>query len=670
MCLTSARLRITHSPPRDEPLRVKARVSRHRSVSSGCCFVRRARENVLNVHAQTPPQAETVAVVQLATRGRFPCEATLSRALPRLLTERLNTPNAQVRATFVELRPAAPTDDASETSPWAPLYEDHDAPRDKVVCRAPMEHEALAQLAAELRASWWLTGWLEVDEPAQRFSLDLALGHPGASVDIPGQPLAPAPEASWERSFEGELDELASSLNAIAAALIEAISGAVVAPEELIVETRHFGAMLGWCAALDAVDAEQRKLWLAMACHDDPHFLEPLFERAIDALDDEDQAAFDALLGDILVAAQHRPRHLAARLVALDDMGCDLALYRIASFLAPVCATPHRVWGLAALAALRMGPPATEDVFTAVAQDVAPADCVDVQLAAAMSALTWLYGNPERAERWASAALALGGDGERAVEALYALGSAHRVCGDFTSAARWLEQALGLAPERADVRGDLAGAYMCAGRAEDTIALLEDRCGTHATLWSNLALALSQRDALVEAERAATAATEHDPAHPQAWAVLGEVRRRRGDLERAERALALAQRLDPSNPFWHRELGRVLFAMGDHQRALEHFGVVIEHQPELARSTPEILFVMANMAERERGFDAAQRLLHQALALDPDFWQAANNLAVLLMRRDRFAEAAHWLRHALELAPDNEGIRRNLQRAIDATPGD
>ncbi len=73
------------------------------------------------------------------------------------------------------------------------------------------------------------------------------------------------------------------------------------------------------------------------------------------------------------------------------------------------------------------------------------------------------------------------------------------------------------------------------------------------------------------------------------------------------------------------------------------FKIVMAHQPELAQITPELLFVLAEFAQRDDRMADAESLLRTALDVEPRFWQAANNLGIMMLQRERVEEAVHSL---------------------------
>jgi Flp pilus assembly protein TadD len=66
-----------------------------------------------------------------------------------------------------------------------------------------------------------------------------------------------------------------------------------------------------------------------------------------------------------------------------------------------------------------------------------------------------------------------------------------------------------------------------------------------------------------------------------------------------------------------------------------------------------------------RRLGQAERLLRQAIEIEPDFPAAWNNLGVVLMERGEYGEARQVFRHAYALdSGESDDIRENLRLAI------
>lgn len=578
---------------------------------------------------------ESVAVIQLSAIEQYGYEGPVSRIMSALLSSRICRVGP-IHATHIELPAGDPHAHAAEEG-------DPDDPFN------------LTQLMSDIKARHWLMGWVVFDEDQQELTLDLELTSPGE---------ASGGEQVWEGTFSCELDEVADAMNRAAVAVAQQLVDlADVDQSALWVETRSFEAFRCYCHALDTPDMEQARALLEQACGADPYFSEALGELMLDALASDSRLRYESLCGELLRATHLRPGALVEQLHKLEQGGFfseALSLSVVAARLNP--RRPELMRSMSRLALFTDQEASSEAVSLLASQGALEQD--DGALLARMSMLYRRCGD-ESGVRRAERRLFDGGPAGHREMGLVALEAGH-----FELACEHLEATLQHLPDDAGAVGHLAGAYIQMSRFDEAARLLEVRSDRDATLNSNLALALRHMGRLAEAEQIAREAVDGDPTHPQAWAVLGDLRRAVGDLEEAEAAFRAAMAVDPENLVWHLELGRVLFHTGRFEQAMGLFGLVVERQPELAQITPEVLFVMAQLVEREHGAEAALPMLYSALEYDPGFWQAANNLAVLLMRLGRHAEAERMLIIALEQAPDNEGIHRNLLRARQGQDGD
>ena len=78
-----------------------------------------------------------------------------------------------------------------------------------------------------------------------------------------------------------------------------------------------------------------------------------------------------------------------------------------------------------------------------------------------------------------------------------------------------------------------------------------------------------------------------------------------------------------------------------------------------------VLLLLIGVAHaRVRDWADSETLLRQALRVDPDSYQASNNLGIVLARQGRVAEAQRLFRRALELAPCYVAARGNLALSL------
>lgn len=167
---------------------------------------------------------------------------------------------------------------------------------------------------------------------------------------------------------------------------------------------------------------------------------------------------------------------------------------------------------------------------------------------------------------------------------------------------------------------------------------------------------------LDEADRASRRALEIDPELAEGHASRGLVRFIQRDLEGAEDGFRTAVRLDPRLPEPHFFLARMLFQLGRFEEAAAEFEAANAVRPEhtsafFAGQAYEALGWEEQALERYR--DAVERVVEH-MALNPDDPRAATIRAVALHRIGRREEALEWGRRAIEIDPDDGGVRYNV----------
>ena len=88
---------------------------------------------------------------------------------------------------------------------------------------------------------------------------------------------------------------------------------------------------------------------------------------------------------------------------------------------------------------------------------------------------------------------------------------------------------------------------------------------------------------------------------------------------------------------------------------------------EAVRLTPDSVkanYNLGNALSRMNSFPEAQHFYEQALARSPADPRILNNLAYVLLKQGRHADAIGHYRRVLELDPDNAGAAHNLETAL------
>lgn len=278
-------------------------------------------------------------------------------------------------------------------------------------------------------------------------------------------------------------------------------------------------------------------------------------------------------------------------------------------------------------------------------------------------------------EGWARAA-------PRDAEALFGLGQVLYALGELDASLEALRQAEQLRRSRADIRSELGLVLHAQGKldkAEEKQRDALERDPAFAKAWFRLGVVICDRpDAATRYDEAAEAfrkAVKVDPQLVHAHLYLYRLERllvERGDPDAAKRAdrsfeavlayheqeqlarfgmghrrpklvgegearrLKRALKDAQDDPASHLAYGRLLHARGQVADALDHYGAALERRPDDVECLALAGAAYLSVGERE----AAEPLLRKALELDPEDVTSRRNLAWLLLRTDRAADAA------------------------------
>jgi tetratricopeptide (TPR) repeat protein len=166
------------------------------------------------------------------------------------------------------------------------------------------------------------------------------------------------------------------------------------------------------------------------------------------------------------------------------------------------------------------------------------------------------------------------------------------------------------------------------------------------------------------------------PDDPALLEQLGYIRLRQNRPDEALSVLKQATAIDASSSQLVTLAGEALIMKGDHAGAEEVLDRGLRENPKMRN----IRYLLAQVHEARQRPDAAIDLYRQELELSPEKFQAAVNLANLLKKGGRLAEAARYYRMAIDA---NAGLkmprfhlaeimlreRRDLDQAVDLCLG-
>lgn len=243
-------------------------------------------------------------------------------------------------------------------------------------------------------------------------------------------------------------------------------------------------------------------------------------------------------------------------------------------------------------------------------------------------------------------------------DALHLLGVLAMQVGRLDVAIDLINQAISQRPDFPAALSNLGSVYQAAGQFEDAIRTLQRAVQIQPDLfqaWGNLSNAFHSVGRYVEAIRSAERAISIQPANPIAHNSLGSALRLSGHPREAMAEYEEAIRLNPNYAEAHCNLGNALRELNRTDEAIACFQKSISLQP----GSPEVLNNLAGAFEEQGKTDEAIATYGESIQAKPDFYLAHQNLGILLLREQRFAEGweeFEWRLHDPELVGVLSGI--------------
>ena len=239
------------------------------------------------------------------------------------------------------------------------------------------------------------------------------------------------------------------------------------------------------------------------------------------------------------------------------------------------------------------------------------------------------------------------------------MGLTLRRVGQHEEAVNALRKATELAPDKASFHANLARVLQDDGQldaakvaAETAVFLDPDSVDGLVNLGCVLRDLDRPNDAVQVLRQAAMISSDL----PEAWLNLGLALRDDGDIDKAIQAFGILISLQPELAEAHANLGRMLHQAFRYAEAEASYRTALKLRPEDPRT-------LANFASLLLDFDridAAEKACRLALGFDPDCVNALANLAGIQSEQGDYAEAIRLNVRAMEIAPDNIQIQRNV----------
>ena len=167
-----------------------------------------------------------------------------------------------------------------------------------------------------------------------------------------------------------------------------------------------------------------------------------------------------------------------------------------------------------------------------------------------------------------------------------------------------------------------------------------------------------------DAERLALQLTKNFPRDHFSWKVLSGVFRNTGRLDKALIASQTAVGIDSKDAESHHNLGNVLLTLGHLEEAASSikYGILLSKGKESAQSHFELGGILQELGRSED----AEASYRDAIALNPKFAEAQNNLGMALDDLGRLDEAESSYRQAIALRAGYSEAYNNLATTLEA----
>jgi tetratricopeptide (TPR) repeat protein len=227
-------------------------------------------------------------------------------------------------------------------------------------------------------------------------------------------------------------------------------------------------------------------------------------------------------------------------------------------------------------------------------------------------------------------------------------GIANERTGDYAGAVRIYRRGLAVAPQNAELLNSLGFALFQQGESDEAVAALEKALEVDPKHWkahNNLALASIDLRELEVAEAHYRESLALEP-QPAIYNDLGFVLERQGLTEEAIELYRRSLELDPESASAHHNLAAALARSGEPSAAEGHFRAALERKP-----TAETFTGLALVLAQQGRTDEAVARLNDAIAANPEYTAAHEELGSILAQQGKLEDAAHQYRLVVSKRP-------------------
>jgi predicted TPR repeat methyltransferase len=179
------------------------------------------------------------------------------------------------------------------------------------------------------------------------------------------------------------------------------------------------------------------------------------------------------------------------------------------------------------------------------------------------------------------------------------------------------------------------------------------------TTYYNLGKALDGNGLLEDALVAYQSAAKIKDDYADAWNNIGDCLTRLGRNEESVEAYQKAVKLNPSSHVYF-NLGNALLEKGDLVQASQRYQEALNLEPEFAEAALNLAIVF----KRQGDFSVAKSWCSQALDICPDYVKGLNEMAILCNQTGESEEAIELYKRVLSLEPDNSIAKHLLDSLL------